>query len=195
MVSVEGKKIAEFAQDYVQQLTQLLDTLDLKTLAKIIAVLENTRLNDGTIYIMGNGGSAATASHMALDLSFCTRMRDGPRMRAISLTNSSPYLTAAANDLDFNIIFEEQLRDLLRQGDVVIAISASGNSENVVRAVNYANAQNATTISLVGFDGGQLREISDITLHTPSEKGDYGPVEDIHMILDHLITAYFLSEG
>lgn len=187
--------VSTFAKEYIENLTQLLRALDLEKVAEIITLLQETREEGGTIYLIGNGGSAATASHMALDLAFCTRMCSGPRLRAVSLSDNVPYITAAANDLEFASVFVEQLKNFLRPGDVVIAISASGNSENLVLAIEYANAQHAKTVGLIGFDGGRLKELCGISLHIDSTKGQYGPIEDIHMILDHLITAYFIEHG
>ena len=131
----QAKTVVEFARGYIDRLENLLETLDLNALSQVVSLLENTRAKEKTIYIIGNGGSAATANHMALDLSFCTRMCSGPRMKAVSLASNLPYITAAANDLAYDEIFIQQLRDHLVQGDVVIAISASGNSKNVVKAV------------------------------------------------------------
>jgi D-sedoheptulose 7-phosphate isomerase len=192
---VDESHVKAFAKSYFHTLQDLLARLDLEILAQIVDLLERTRLQGGTVYLIGNGGSAATASHMALDLSFCTRMRQGPRMRAISLTNSSAHITAAANDLDFEVVFTEQLDGLLQANDVLIALSASGNSENLVQAVEYANRQGVQTVGILGFDGGRLKDLCSIALHIETMKGEYGPVEDIHLIIDHLITAYFLELG
>ena len=116
-------------------------------------------------------------------------------MRAISLTDNQPFITAVSNDIGFEHVFEEQLRNMLQLGDVVVAISASGNSPNVVKAIEFANSHGAVSIGLVGFDGGRLREISQIVLHVPTDHGEYGPVEDIHLILDHMITEYLIMKG
>ncbi len=139
---------------------------------------------------MGNGGSAATAAHFANDLSLGPRVFGGKAYRAISLTDNTALMTAAANDLGYDSVFVEQLKTLLGTGDVVIAISASGDSPNVIRAVEYANEAGAVTIGLTGFDGGRLREIVNEHVHIATPKGDYGPVEDLHLILNHLITSY-----
>jgi D-sedoheptulose 7-phosphate isomerase len=99
-------------------------------------------------------------------------------------------MTAAGNDIGYESIFVEQLRTLLMPGDVVVAISASGNSPNILRAVEYAKTRHAVTVGLTGFDGGGLREIVDESIHIQTERGDYGPVEDLHLMLGHLITTY-----
>ncbi len=187
--------VNRFAQDYLGRLQELLARLDLEALSEIVLELENARLEGRTVFIMGNGGSAATASHMALDLSYGTRTREGKRLRAIALTESTAGITAVANDKSYETVFEEQLRALLRRRDVVVAISASGNSPNVLRAIEYSNGQNARTIGLVGFDGGRLKEVCDVVLHVASAFGEYGPVEDTHLIVNHLITSYFIEQG
>jgi len=192
---IESQGVAEFTGNYVQRLGQLLDKLDVEALASIIDQIERVRAEGKTIYLIGNGGSSATASHMAEDLAFGTRFREGARLRALCLTDNQPYMTAAANDIGYESVFEEQLRNLLQPGDVVLAISASGNSPNVVNAVEYANRHDAVSIGLVGFDGGRLKESCQIILHVPTEHGEYGPVEDIHLILDHIITGYLIEIG
>jgi len=191
----ERQAVTQFARSYLQRLGQLLDQLDMSVLAKIIDQIERVRAERKTIYILGNGGSSATASHMAEDLAFGTRFREGARLRALCLTDSQPYMTAVANDIGYESVFEEQLRNLLQPGDVLLAISASGNSPNVVKAIEFANSQGAVSVGLVGFDGGRLKEISQITLHVPTDHGEYGPVEDIHLILDHIITGYLIEMG
>ncbi|HEY46070.1 MAG TPA: SIS domain-containing protein [Anaerolineae bacterium] len=185
----------KFSQRYIQRLVQLLESLDLNALAAIIDQIERARLEGKTIYLIGNGGSAATASHMAEDLAFGTRMREGARIKALSLTDNQPYVMAAANDIGYDSIFEEQLKNLLLPGDLLIAISASGNSPNVVKAVDFANRQGGISVGLVGFDGGQLKESCHIVLHVETEHGEYGPVEDIHLILDHIITEFLIQTG
>ncbi len=195
LVNQNSIDVKTFAREYIKRLESLLNNLDVDAVEKAVKILDRARSQGNTVFTLGNGGSAATANHMALDLSFCTRMCSGPRMRAISLVSNISYISAAANDLDYDQIFVQQLSDLLVEEDVVIAISASGNSPNVIKAVEYANEKGAQSIGFLGFDGGRLRELCDVVIHIDSEEGDYGPVEDMHMILDHLITAYFIDRG
>jgi D-sedoheptulose 7-phosphate isomerase len=192
---VTAEDVKKFAQSYVQRLGHLLESLDLDVLTEIIDQIERVRAEGKTIFIIGNGGSAATASHMAEDLAFGTRMREGARIKALSLTDNQPYVMAAANDIGYDSIFEEQLKNLMLPGDLLIAISASGNSPNVVKAVDYANHHGGISVGLVGFDGGQLKENCHIMLHVETEPGEYGPVEDIHLILDHIITEFLIQTG
>jgi D-sedoheptulose 7-phosphate isomerase len=134
---------------------------------------------------MGNGGSAATASHMANDLNKLAIVPEQPRFRAISLSDNVPCMTAWANDSAYEDIFAEQLSNFLDPGDVVIAISASGNSPNVIKAIRLAREMGAITIGFTGKDGGQLKPLVDICLCIPSDH--LGVQEDGHIILDHVI--------
>jgi D-sedoheptulose 7-phosphate isomerase len=135
--------------------------------------------------VIGNGGSAATASHMMNDLMKCTLVPGQPRFRAIALTDNVPTMTAFANDIAYDEIFTEQLRSLLRPGDVVIALSGSGNSPNIVRAIAYAQEAGATTIGLCGDGGGKLATLANLAVCIPA--GRIGQQEDGHLILNHTI--------
>jgi D-sedoheptulose 7-phosphate isomerase len=179
----------EFARAYLDYLSGILARIDTGAIAAFTAILLEARARDGRIFFMGNGGSAATASHFANDIAIGTRSPEKP-FRAVSLTDNVAMITAIANDDGYDDIFVQQLRTLLAPGDVVVAISASGNSENLIRAVEYATAQGAATVGLTGFDGGRLAEIVSLQVHIPTNPGEYGPAEDGHMILDHLIGAY-----
>jgi D-sedoheptulose 7-phosphate isomerase len=137
------------------------------------------------VFILGNGGSAATASHMMNDLNKYASVPGRPRFRAIALTDNMPWLTAVGNDQNYAEVFVEPLENLLEPGDTVIAISASGNSPNVVRAVEYAQAHGATTIGFCGRPGGRLAELADLRVIIPSDR--IGQQEDGHLILNHTL--------
>jgi D-sedoheptulose 7-phosphate isomerase len=154
------------------------------------ALLANWR-EGRQVFILGNGGSAATASHMANDLNKFTIVEGQPRFRAMALTDNVPLLTAVGNDLSYADVFVEPLRNWLRPGDLVIGISASGNSPNVVKAVNYAKAQGARTVGFCGHPGGQLAQLADLKVIIPSPH--IGHQEDGHMILDHVISLALLE--
>jgi D-sedoheptulose 7-phosphate isomerase len=178
-------------QNYVEDLRSTLREVDRSALAAIVAVLLQARQEQRTVFIIGNGGSAATASHMACDLGKGTVDRSNPdfkRFRALSLTDSAALMTALGNDLSFDEVFSEQLATLMSDGDVVIAISASGNSPNLIRAIEYAKAYGAVTIGLLGFGGGVLGEIVDHPLVVSSH--NYGVSEDFHLIVQHVVTQY-----
>jgi len=146
--------------------------------------------------VIGNGGSAATASHMMNDLCKGTLGHKGdapwPRLRVIALTDNVSLMTAWANDTDYNHIFSEPLKNLAERGDLLIAISASGNSPNILAAVEAAKQIGVNVIGLTGFGGGKLAKLAEISFVVPSD--GYGPVEDVHMILDHIITGYLYEK-
>jgi D-sedoheptulose 7-phosphate isomerase len=185
-IYAERPAAGEFADGYLGYLSEILAKLDRGQIAKFIEALLDARRRAATVFFLGNGGSAATASHFQNDL---TRWRDNP-MRVVSLTDNVSVLTAIGNDHGYEQVFRMQLENLLLSGDLVVAISVSGNSPNVVEAVKYAASKGAVTVGLTGFDGGRLAELVDINVHAPTLPGEYGPAEDVHMILDHLIVSF-----
>lgn len=180
-----------FAQGYVGYLSTLFGRLDYAQIALFMETLLQARQRQARIFFMGNGGSAATASHFANDIAIGSRSRAKP-FRAISLCDNLALITAIGNDFGYDQIFVRQLENQMDAEDVVVAISASGNSANLLQAVQYANAQGGVTVGLTGFDGGRLRELVRLNVHVPSNPGEYGPVEDIHMILDHLVGSFLM---
>lgn len=150
----EAEGVADFARRYVKYLGALLAELDVEAVAKFAKILEEARENGRTVFLVGNGGSAATASHWANDLLLGTRSPGVRPLRAVSLTDNVPVLTAIGNDREYADIFVGQLEGLFQEGDILVAVSASGNSPNVVRAVEFANKHGGTTVGLLGFDGG-----------------------------------------
>jgi len=188
----ERPDAAAFARGYLDYVRRVLDTIDVDAIAAFARALLAARDRGAHIFFIGNGGSAATASHFANDVAIGCRAWDKP-FRAMSLNDNVAMMTALANDYGYEEIFVRQLQTLMRPGDVVVAISASGNSPNIVKAIEYANAHEAVTIGLTAFDGGALKRLSQINVHVPTEAGEYGPAEDGHMILDHLIGAYLMQ--
>lgn len=182
---------AGFARDYLRYLGEILEAMDEGAIAAFIDIILDARERDARIFFLGNGGSAATASHFANDIAIGTRAAEKP-FRAVSLTDNVAIMTAIANDDGYENIFVLQLQTQLAAGDVVVAISASGNSPNVVNALEYAKSKGAGTVALTGFDGGKIAKIADLNVHIPTEAGEYGPAEDGHMILDHLIGSYLI---
>jgi len=183
----------EFTQKYINNLTNILNNLDLKSIEQIKDALESTIEHNSKVYILGNGGSAATASHMANDLTVGLKLRDIRNFDVESLSDNSSVCTAIANDIGYENIFYAQIKNKIKKNDVLIAISCSGNSANILKAVTYAKEQGTTIVGLTGFEGGKLKELSDINFHIATAKGEYGLVEDAHMILDHIIYSYFIS--
>jgi D-sedoheptulose 7-phosphate isomerase len=173
-------------ETYIEDLKTVLDQISRQDLLAIIEALSKARQEGRTIYICGNGGSASTASHMVCDLSKNTRRDDAKRLRVIGLTDIVPTMTAYANDEGYDRIFAEPILSLLQPGDVLMAISGSGNSPNVLRGVEAANQIGATTIGLTGFQGGQLKELVDICLVVPYDSLEQ--IEDVHLIINHILT-------
>ena len=176
----------ESIQNYISTLQQTMDRLPQQLIAKVINVLQRARLQGSQIFIMGNGGSASTASHFVCDLAKNTRHSDLPHFRVIGLTDNMAILSAYANDEGYASVFSQQLANLIRPNDVVIGISASGNSQNVLTAIEEAQKHdNVTTIGFTGFDGGQLGQMVHINVHVNSNIIEH--VEDVHLMLEHMI--------
>lgn len=188
----ERPAAADFARGYLDYLTEVLRALDVDALASFAHVLLDARARGVRIFFFGNGGSAATASHFVNDIAVGCRTWDTP-FRAVGLTDNVSVLTALANDYGYDHVFVRQLQTQMESGDVVVAISVSGNSPNVLAAVEYANENGAFTVGLTGFDGGRLAEIAGLVVHVPTNRGEYGPAEDVHMIVDHLVAAYLVQ--
>ncbi len=180
----------EFARGYVERLMAILRGLDCTAIGRVIDLFLEVRSKGNTIFFLGNGGSAATACHFANDFGFGASPEGHTPFRCISLTSNSAFITCLANDIGYENIFSWQLRNLMRPGDVVVGISASGNSPNAVKALEYADQNGGVPVAIVGFDGGKMKEIARYVIHVETDKGEYGPVEDVHMVLDHLITKY-----
>ena len=181
----------EFARGYLEYLQAVLRRIDPAEIGGFIRTLLDARERSATIFFIGNGGSAATASHFANDLSIGTNDYDKP-FRAFSLTDNVPILTAIGNDFGYDEIFVRQLRALGKSGDVLIGISASGNSPNLLKAFEYARSIGISTIAITAFDGGRMKALANQGIHVPTDLREYGPAEDAHLVLDHLVTAYLM---
>ncbi len=181
---------AQHAKRYIDRVTAVLRSLDFEAVGRIIDLFAMARDRGSTIFFMGNGGSAATASHFVNDLGFGASPEGKRPFRAICLTSNAAFITCLANDIGYENVFSWQLRNLMRPGDIVVGISASGNSPNVVNALTYALKNGGIPVALTGFDGGLIKEIAQHYVHFETAKGEYGPVEDAHMVLDHLISTY-----
>ena len=188
----EASDIQQFSKGYFSYLSSLLDELYTNAIASFADEMVKARKNQNTIFFIGNGGSASTASHMANDFGTDIRKKGGSDLpfRALSLTDNNAVMMAIANDDGYGNLFVNQLRIHYRPGDILVAISASGNSSNIVCAAEWVKEKGGIVMSLVGFDGGRLKEISDVVIHVKSQKGEYGPVEDVHMIMDHLLANW-----
>ena len=187
----ESHSINDYSRSYIDYLSSVLNNISLTDIEKFVEVLLEARERESSIFFIGNGGSAATASHFANDIAIGTRTYEKP-FRAISLCDNQAVITAIANDDGYEKIFSQQLQVLLKKQDVVVAISASGNSSNLLDAIDTAKKMNTITVGISAFDGGKMQEMVDISVHVPTEKGEYGPAEDAHMVLDHLVSNYLM---
>lgn len=178
----------ETINTYFAELEQMMRAISMTHLEKVLLLLEDAYRSSRRIFIMGNGGSAATASHFALDLSKNTITAGAPRLKAISLTDHVPLITAWSNDTAYEHIFAEQLANMIEPGDIALGISASGNSPNVINAMLLAKRTRAFTIGLLGARGGKLKDIVDAYVLAPGQNIEQE--EDAHMILTHVITRH-----
>lgn len=180
------KNYIEDLKQYIQNEIKVIESLDLQSINNVMNILENTRLNHGTIYICGNGGSGATASHFVCDFnkgvnSYLTENK----YHFICLNDNIPTVLAFANDISYDEIFSGQLKGIITDKDVVIGISGSGNSKNIINAFEVANNAGAKTIALCGYNGGKMKEICSDYIHVNSNNMQF--CEDIHMMLDHMM--------
>jgi D-sedoheptulose 7-phosphate isomerase len=174
-------------REYIEELQQTLEQLPPGQIEKVIETLIEAQWSRRTVFVFGNGGSAATASHFACDLGKNAALPGLPRVRVIALTDNAEMITAWANDTDYEQIFAEQLRGLVEVDDVVIGISGSGRSPNVLNAIALARQAGATTIGFTGFDGGLLAGMVDIPVVVPSDSMER--IEDVHLILEHIVCS------
>jgi len=172
---------------YLDDVQAAIAGINRDSVRRIVDALETVWMNNGTVYLVGNGGSASTASHMMNDLNKFTTFPGKKRFRALALTDNVPLMTALANDADYADIFVEPLRNFARAGDALVAISGSGNSPNVIRAVEYALRYQITTIGLCGSPGGRLALIADFAVVVPADR--IGLQEDGHLVLNHAIAT------
>lgn len=172
--------------DYFERLNKTLLNINIEEFEKLEEIIFNAYKNNKTIFIIGNGGSASAATHWSCDFSKGTRVENKRPLKCISLTDNIALITAISNDISYDDVFVEQLKVFFSKGDVLIGISASGNSENIVRALKHCKDNCGTAIAIVGFTGGKCREIADYSVYIPNN--EYGIVEDIHIIIDHMVS-------
>ncbi|HWX56734.1 MAG TPA: SIS domain-containing protein [Verrucomicrobiae bacterium] len=181
----------DFAALYKDTLSRALDTIDLGNVAKAIEVLSEARAASRTVFVCGNGGSASTASHFVCDMVKGASFQCAQRFRIMALTDSMATITAYSNDVAYESIFVEQLKNFAKAGDVLMTISGSGNSPNVLRAAEYANSIGCRTIALTGRDGGKLGPLAELQIRVAEPH--MGRIEDGHMIVCHMICYYFME--
>lgn len=184
--------ITSIAQKYLNDLKSAVDKIDTEDIQKIADALLTAYSNGNTVFILGNGGSASTASHMACDFGKSTLKNvynpKEKRLKVVSLTDNVATMTAFTNDLSYKHMFSQQLHNLIKPNDIVIGISGSGNSANVLKALKYAKTQKAITIGLLGYmTGGKAKKLTDLDITIQST--NYGIIEDLHLTINHLLTS------
>lgn len=180
-----------FASDYKQELVAALDTVDLDRVEELIEVFRKARAEDRQIFVFGNGGSASTANHFACDIVKGASYGRDKRFRIMALSEQVATLTAYSNDVGYESVFVEPLKNFARPGDIAMAISGSGNSENVIRAIEYANSIGCYTVGLSGMSGGRLHPSVDLSVHVPANH--MGRVEDAHFFVCHMVCYHFMD--
>lgn len=190
----QGLDAAAFSKGYADYLVTLIQKLEHEKIAQCIRYLETARQNSNTIFVVGNGGSASTASHIGNDFGLAVLKKsnksENKSYRAMALTDNVSVISAIGNDSTFENIFVDQLKVHYRKDDIMIAISASGNSPNLVVATEWVRQQGGTVIGWLGFDGGKLKDMVDLPIVIASPKGEYAPVEDLHLVINHIIVTW-----
>ena len=178
---------SEAVTAYLSDMQGTLSKLPIDEIERVVNVLHQARAQRKRVFLFGNGGSAATASHLACDLGKGTNRHGRPRLRVVALTDNVPLISAWANDSSYEDIFAQQLQEQVEPGDIAIGISGSGKSPNVLNAVKVARSAGAITIGLTGFDGGDLKSLVDLCITVPDSSID--KVEDVHLMLGHVIAS------
>ena len=184
--------ITSFASKYISENIKILQSLDANEIAAAVELVVQAGESGSRIYAIGNGGSASTASHFVNDMGKGASLGRVKRFKVIPLTDNVEWMTALSNDLSYEDVYVEQLKNFAEKNDVLLAISGSGNSENVIRAVQYANETGCHTIGFTGFDGGKLRSLVERCIVIDSDH--MGRIEDMHVILQHIICYYFMDQ-
>ena len=192
----EVTTIGEYSRKYFSYLADVLDSIDESEINKLGDALESARNNGNTIFVAGNGGSSTTATTMANDIGFDILKKTGTdkAFRVLSLADNNSVITAIANDVGYENVFINQLKIHYRTGDSIILISASGNSPNILKAAEWVKSKGGTIIGFLGFTGGKLIEFCDVRINVKSEAGEYGPVEDAHLIMNHILAHWFQNK-
>lgn len=187
------KTFKQFSKLYFKYLSNVFNKINYRDLDQLILELEELRKNKATLFVIGNGGGAANATTMANDLGFdiLKKTKTKNTFKVVSLTDNISVLTAIANDTGYNNIFVNQLKIHFKKNDKLLILSASGNSKNLIKAAQWVKQRSGKVLSLLGFNGGKLKNISNCCVHIKTEKGDYGPVEDIQLIINHVLAHWY----
>jgi len=192
----EVSSIGQYSRNYFSYLIKVLNSIDENEINKLGNTFESARMKGSTIFVAGNGGSAATATTMANDIGFDIIKKTGTNkpFRVFSLVDNNSVVTAISNDIGYESIFINQLKIHYRDEDILIVISASGNSPNVLKAAEWVKSKGGVIIGFLGFTGGKLIDLCDVKIHVQSEPGEYGPVEDAHLIMNHILAHWFQNK-
>lgn len=181
-----------YYKQYSEQFIRTIQNLDFEIIQTLMKLLDQARSAKHKVFMLGNGGSACSASHWAVDFGKGVNVGEMQRFQITSLADNVGWITALGNDIEYAEIFKEQLRNTLEPDDLVIGLSVSGNSDNVVRAFEYARSIGAKTFALIGEGDSRMKQLADIALVIPSK--DYGIVEDVHMFVNHVISQYLRQQ-
>jgi D-sedoheptulose 7-phosphate isomerase len=195
-ISLKSKNIKEFANNYLKRLSEIFNQINNNDLEKFEKTLNKARLNGNTIFVFGNGGSASTATTMANDLGFDILKKTNTKktFKFLCLNDNTSVLTAIGNDVGYENIFINQLKIHFKKGDIALILSASGNSKNLIKAAKWIKSKKGQVLSIVGFDGGKLKKLSSNCIHFKCDKVEYGPIEDIHLIINHIFAHWFQNK-
>ena len=192
----KNKVFSKFFLEYVNYIQKVSRILNQKDIDKFLSSLDNARKKQSTIFVAGNGGSAANAMTMANDLGFdiFKKTKTKKPFKIVSLTDNSSVVTAISNDISYDEIFISQLKIHFKKGDYLLLFSASGNSNNLVKAAQWVKKNKGVCLGLLGFDGGKLKKICNTSVVFKTLKGEYGPVEDFHLIMNHTLAHWFQAK-
>ena len=195
-VNKQVNSIGQFSREYFRYLSKVLESIDENEINKLGNLFESAREGGNTIFVAGNGGSSTTATTMANDIGFDILKKTGVQkaFRILSLVDNNSVVTAIANDVGYENIFINQLKIHYRSGDSILLISASGNSPNIIAAAEWVKSKSGKIIGFLGFSGGKLIELCDIKIHVNTQPGEYGPVEDAHLIMNHVLAHWFQNK-
>jgi len=177
---------------YFARIVRAINSIDQTRIIELVAILSALRRAESTVFIAGNGGSASTAEHIALDWMLGTGLSNPP-LRVVSLAQSSASITATGNDLTFQNVFGRQLKSLARNGDLLVVVSASGDSPNLLKPVEEAKTLGVQVVAMTGFEGGRLAQMADLSVHVPTGIGDYGVAEDLHLMIGHIVKEALIA--
>ena len=189
----KAKTISDYAKNYFHYLSNLYEKLDTSKFVNFEKEFDNILSSNKTLFILGNGGGASTGSTMVNDLGFdiLKKTKAKKTFKIMSLTDNQSSVTAISNDTSFDELFTNQLKIYFKKGDKILIFSASGNSKNLINAAKYAKKNGGKVMSVVGFDGGEIKKISDLCLHIQTNKGEYGPVEDLQLSFNHILAHWY----